>query len=297
MLCCWLFFVIPMNWFINGGILETKAGFLGDGTKIWVKFWEMISEIMSKIHHRCYQYIGSKRVRKTWRKNLLVTWIVFRTLSSLFVFWYMSSQAVEKRKETLALCYLLYIHRHFMLQDQDSNAHMAYWLSNTYVLLFLLQRTLKATGGKPPTPTSFFGRMTQRNNCTITTNGDLIDKIFYCIMLEVYQVEAKYPALLFKQQCTTYVEKIYGIVQDNSKKDLSPLLSSCIQGCCNSKSQRETCQRDHSTVMQRSLNFRLRCLGLWTSLSTHFTTIKISSLENIFGMVVNIFVYGGHVLF
>ncbi|KAL7169262.1 hypothetical protein ACSBR2_034333 [Camellia fascicularis] len=70
-----------------------------------------------------------------------------------------------------------------------------------------------------------------------------------------------------------------------------------MQGCCNSKSQRETCRRDHSTVMQRSLNFRLRCLGLWTSLSTHFTTIKISSLENIFGMVVNIFVYGGHVLF
>ncbi|KAL7169269.1 hypothetical protein ACSBR2_034334 [Camellia fascicularis] len=33
--------------------------------------------------------------------------------------------------------------------------------------------------------------------------------------LEVYQVEAKYPALLFKQQRTTYVEKIYGIVQDN----------------------------------------------------------------------------------
>ncbi|KAL7242913.1 hypothetical protein ACSBR1_015338 [Camellia fascicularis] len=58
----------------------------------------------------------------------------------------------------------------------------------------------------------------------------------------------------------------------------------------------ETCRRDHSTVMQRSLNFRLRCLGLWTSLSTHFTAIKISSLGNIFGMVVNIFVYGGHVL-
>lgn len=47
--------------------------------------------------------------------------------------------------------------------------------------------------------------------------------------LEVHQVEAKYPALLFKQQLTAYVEKIYGIVRDNMKKDLSPLLSSCIQ--------------------------------------------------------------------
>ncbi|XP_022874207.1 myosin-6-like [Olea europaea var. sylvestris] len=46
---------------------------------------------------------------------------------------------------------------------------------------------------------------------------------------KVCQVEAKYPALLFKQQLTAYVEKIYGIIRDNSKKDLSSLLSSCIQ--------------------------------------------------------------------
>lgn len=45
---------------------------------------------------------------------------------------------------------------------------MAYWLSNTSTLLFLLQRSLKATGAagstphrKPPPPTSLFGRMTQ----------------------------------------------------------------------------------------------------------------------------------------
>ena len=45
----------------------------------------------------------------------------------------------------------------------------------------------------------------------------------------VRQVEAKYPALLFKQQLTAYVEKIYGIIRDNLKKDLSPFLSTCIQ--------------------------------------------------------------------
>ncbi|XVF29233.1 hypothetical protein REPUB_Repub15cG0103400 [Reevesia pubescens] len=45
----------------------------------------------------------------------------------------------------------------------------------------------------------------------------------------VRQVEAKYPALLFKQQLTAYVEKIYGIIRDNLKKDLSPLISCCIQ--------------------------------------------------------------------
>lgn len=43
------------------------------------------------------------------------------------------------------------------------------------------------------------------------------------------QVEAKYPALLFKQQLTAYVEKIYGMIRDNLKKEISPLLSLCIQ--------------------------------------------------------------------
>lgn len=45
----------------------------------------------------------------------------------------------------------------------------------------------------------------------------------------VRQVEAKYPALLFKQQLTAYVEKIYGMIRDNLKKEISPLLGLCIQ--------------------------------------------------------------------
>lgn len=45
----------------------------------------------------------------------------------------------------------------------------------------------------------------------------------------VSQVEAKYPALLFKQQLTAYVEKIYGMIRDNLKKEISPLLGLCIQ--------------------------------------------------------------------
>lgn len=41
----------------------------------------------------------------------------------------------------------------------------------------------------------------------------------------VVQVEAKYPALLFRQQLTAYVEKIYGIIRDNLKRKLTPLVS------------------------------------------------------------------------
>ncbi|KAG6732379.1 hypothetical protein I3842_01G174300 [Carya illinoinensis] len=112
------------------------------------------------------------------------------------------------------------------IESQDNNDRMAYWLTNTSTLLFLLQRSLKASSGtaarKPPTPTSLFGRMTQgfRSSSANLSVGP-IDIVRH--------VEAKYPALLFKQQLVAYVEKIYGIIRDNVKKDLSPLLSSCIQ--------------------------------------------------------------------
>ncbi|WOL05797.1 myosin-6 [Canna indica] len=114
------------------------------------------------------------------------------------------------------------------IENDESNHHLAYWLSNTSTLLSLLQKSLKAGGAagatprrKPPTPTSLFGRMTQgfRSSSNLPVDG-----VEY-----VRQVEAKYPALLFKQQLAAYVEKIYGILRDNAKKDLTSLLSHCIQ--------------------------------------------------------------------
>uniref|UniRef100_A0A2P2MP34 Plant myosin MYS1 family protein n=1 Tax=Rhizophora mucronata TaxID=61149 RepID=A0A2P2MP34_RHIMU len=60
---------------------------------------------------------------------------------------------------------------------------------------------------------------------------------------ELRQVEAKYPALLFKQQLTAFLEKIYGMIRDNLKKEISPLLGLCIQvGClCNTSLLLEAC--------------------------------------------------------
>lgn len=46
---------------------------------------------------------------------------------------------------------------------------------------------------------------------------------------ELRQVEAKYPTLYFKQQLTAFLEKIYGMIRDNMKKEISPVLSLCIQ--------------------------------------------------------------------
>ncbi|KAI3741926.1 hypothetical protein L1987_59605 [Smallanthus sonchifolius] len=122
------------------------------------------------------------------------------------------------------------------IETQDNNEVLAYWLSNASTLLLLLQRTLKASGaaGAPPhrrpTSATLFGRMTQSFRGTPQgVNISLIDGETTGASDTLQQVEAKYPALLFKQQLTAYVEKIYGMIRDNLKKEISPLLGLCIQ--------------------------------------------------------------------
>ncbi|XP_066367683.1 myosin-6-like isoform X3 [Miscanthus floridulus] len=110
------------------------------------------------------------------------------------------------------------------MQKQDNNADLAYWLSNSSSLLIILQKSLKPPGSsvttpmkRPQTQTSFLGRMGFRAS-SITVDMDL-----------VRQVEAKYPALLFKQQLTAFVEGLYGMIRDNVKKEISSVISLVIQ--------------------------------------------------------------------
>ena len=44
----------------------------------------------------------------------------------------------------------------------------------------------------------------------------------------MFQVEAKYPALLFKQQLDAFVQKIFPMLRDNVKKEITPQLAACI---------------------------------------------------------------------
>nr|BAA87057.1 unconventional myosin heavy chain [Chara corallina] len=113
----------------------------------------------------------------------------------------------------------------------DNNDVLAYWLSNTSTLLHLLQRTLKTGGGGGTTPrrrrqATLFGRMTQRFSSQQENYPNGMGPVG---LDNVRQVEAKYPALLFKQQLSAYVEKIYGMLRDRLKKEITPLLGSCIQ--------------------------------------------------------------------
>ncbi|CAL0316881.1 unnamed protein product [Lupinus luteus] len=123
------------------------------------------------------------------------------------------------------------------IENKVDNDLLAYWLSNTSALLFLLQNSLKSGSTtdaipvrKPPNPTSLFGRMTMGFHSYPSSPNLPVPSLDV-----VCKVDAKYPALLFKQQLTAYVEKIFGTLRDNLKKELANLLSLCIQAPRTSK--------------------------------------------------------------
>ncbi|XP_062087752.1 myosin-17-like [Humulus lupulus] len=122
------------------------------------------------------------------------------------------------------------------IEAHDNSDVLSYWLSNSSTLLLLLQRTLKATGAAGLTPqrrrmsTHLIGRMSQGLRASPQSAGfSFFSNRVLGGLDEFRHVEAKYPALLFKQQLTAILEKIYGILRDNLKKEISSVLGLCIQ--------------------------------------------------------------------
>ncbi|KAK8548937.1 hypothetical protein V6N12_061838 [Hibiscus sabdariffa] len=63
----------------------------------------------------------------------------------------------------------------YALEGEDNTDTIAYWLTNTSSLLFLLQRTLKAIGAwKPPAAASLFARMTKSFRSSSVHNYALV---------------------------------------------------------------------------------------------------------------------------
>ncbi|XP_068327070.1 histidine kinase 3-like [Pyrus communis] len=116
MLCCSIIFVIYMNWYLTDGIVtDTKLRLLGEAANMCLKWWKKIPLNISKTRQHYYQYIGLKRVRKTWWRKLVFLWVVGWTIVSLWIFPFISSQASEKKKVTLErMC----DERARMLEDQ-----------------------------------------------------------------------------------------------------------------------------------------------------------------------------------
>jgi myosin-5 len=124
------------------------------------------------------------------------------------------------------------------IEMQENSDVLCYWLSNSATLLMFLQRTLKAgatgsitTPRRRGMPSSLFGRVSQSFRGSPQSAGFpfMTGRAIGGGLDELRQVEAKYPALLFKQQLTAFLEKIYGMIRDKMKKEISPLLASCIQ--------------------------------------------------------------------
>ncbi|KAM7507421.1 hypothetical protein LguiA_017874 [Lonicera macranthoides] len=113
-----------------------------------------------------------------------------------------------------------------VLKVGDEDATLPYWLSNTSALLCLLQRNSRSNG--------FLSATSQRSAGSSGLNGRIAQGLKSPLKYIGYEdglslIEARYPAILFKQQLTACVEKIFGLIRDNLKKEISPLLGLCIQ--------------------------------------------------------------------
>ncbi|CAI9269402.1 unnamed protein product [Lactuca saligna] len=106
-------------------------------------------------------------------------------------------------------------------EDEDNNEQMAYWLSFTCTLLFLIEKSLER--GDPT-----HGRMTTESSFSVSS-FDFADTHAEATVKVVQQVQAKYPALLFRQLLKALVEKTYRIIRDNFKEELRPVLDLCIK--------------------------------------------------------------------
>ncbi|KAG6772033.1 hypothetical protein POTOM_023429 [Populus tomentosa] len=170
------------------------------------------------------------------------------------------------------------------IEVPENNDVLAYWLSNSSTLLLLLQHTLKASGAASLTPqrrrtssASLFGRMSQGLRASPQSSGlSFLNSRGLSRLDDLRQVEAKYPALLFKQQLTAFLEKIYGMIRDNLKKEISPLLGLCIQAPRTSRASLVKGRSQANAVAQQALIAHWQ--SIVKSLNSYLKTMKANNV-------------------
>jgi myosin-5 len=124
-------------------------------------------------------------------------------------------------------------------KQQENNEVLGYWLSNTVTLLALFRHHIK-----PPSDSgysrkrnsvsygaSLFGGF--RNSSSFFSRGGSPapntpgSGVELASSNDERLVEAKYPALLFKQQLDAYVQKIFSLIRDNVKREIAVPLHNC----------------------------------------------------------------------
>ncbi|KHN21355.1 Unconventional myosin-Va [Glycine soja] len=163
------------------------------------------------------------------------------------------------------------------IESQEGIHDLAYWLSTTSTLLFYLQCTMKASNTTKAvsrnrnSPASLFGKMAQGLRSSSMGLGissgysGMVDKTN-----GQSKVEAKYPAILFKQHLTAYVEKIYGMIRDSLKKEISPFLNLCIQAprSIRTRSIRGSSRNIHSNIVAKQQALHMYWKGIVDKLDT-----------------------------
>ncbi|GLC49894.1 hypothetical protein PLESTB_000320300 [Pleodorina starrii] len=127
-------------------------------------------------------------------------------------------------------------------RGQEDNNCLSYWLSNTVTLLHMLNKNVKPASGSMnkarggvtaagvgAATRSVLGAMFgSRSGASPGSLSHTEASIHGGGVGGFKQVEAKYPALLFKQQLDAFVQKIYPMIRDNVRKEISPMLNNCI---------------------------------------------------------------------
>ncbi|XP_012567542.1 myosin-12 isoform X2 [Cicer arietinum] len=161
------------------------------------------------------------------------------------------------------------------IESQEGMNDLAYWLSTTSTLLFYLHCTLKVSNTTKTltrnrnSPATLFGKMAQGLRSSSMGMGISSG---YSGMMEKpndqSKVEAKYPAILFKQHLTAFVEKIYGMIRDSLKKEINPFLNLCIQAprSIRTRSIRGSSKNIHSNIVAKQQALHMHWKGIVSKL-------------------------------
>ncbi|KAK8930649.1 hypothetical protein KSP39_PZI016458 [Platanthera zijinensis] len=157
-----------------------------------------------------------------------------------------------------------------VLKERENADILLYWLSNASALLCLLQRNLRSNVSlKTPNYRSggsfgLSGRMAWVMKSPLKLTGAEVG---------ISPVNANYPAILFKQQLASCLEKIFGLIRDNLKRELSPLLCQCIQAPRSTRPSAGRISRSPG-VSQQPLNTH------WESIIEFFNTLLAQLRKN-----------------
>ncbi|KAJ1263831.1 hypothetical protein BS78_09G217000 [Paspalum vaginatum] len=167
-------------------------------------------------------------------------------------------------------------------EAQHDTRGLAYWLSNLSTLSVLLQRSFKVTRTTVSTPHR------RRFSCEriFQANQTSGSGLAYFSAQSVdgvsgfHLIEAKYPALLFKQQLVDQIEKVYGVISDKMKKELNPLLELCIQDPRTSYSnQAKALLSPASSLSQQDQ--RMHWLGIVKTFNSYLHVLRANHVPTI----------------